>query len=410
MNILLTSAGRRSYMVEYFKNALQSEGLKGMVIASNSRMSPALIKADDFFLTPLIYDKSYIPFLVDRCRELRVDLIVPLFDIDLPVLSKNRERFESMGCKVAVSDPDMIAICNDKFRMYQELSRWDIGCPETFLCDDQAAEVASDKEDVMIKLPSEEDKFTRDLAQGDGTLKERPPIQKQIFKDFPYFIKPRFGMGSIGIFKACNEEELRSCISMTHRLIQDSYLRYESNSSEVKDHKVIVQKAIKGQEYGLDVVSDFDGNYLSTFVRRKISMRAGETDEAVTLGEGDPEYEAMQDLGRKLARILRPKGLIDVDVILEKVSMENTGAKNPTETEALKPYMTEEGGKVEALKPYVLDINARFGGGYPFSHLAGADVPRAYVILMEAKPIEAAKYLCITPGVHGYKEIVLKML
>ena len=29
--------------------------------------------------------------------------------------------------------------------------------------------------------------------------------------------------------------------------------------------------------------------------------------------------------------------------------------------------------------PYVLELNARFGGGYPFSHFAGVDLPKAIV-------------------------------
>ena len=53
---------------------------------------------------------------------------------------------------------------------------------------------------------------------------------------------------------------------------------------------------------------------------------------------------------------------------------------------------------------WLIDINPRFGGGYPFSHLAGADAPAAYVrwsrglysgaSLLEYKSdVVAAKYL-----------------
>ena len=30
-------------------------------------------------------------------------------------------------------------------------------------------------------------------------------------------------------------------------------------------------------------------------------------------------------------------------------------------------------------KVYMLEMNARFGGGYPFSHLAGVDLPKAII-------------------------------
>ena len=89
MNILLTSAGRRGYMVDYFKHALNGEGL---VHASNSTMSSALLHADKFTITPLIYDKKYIDHLLNYSVSNGIKAIVPLFDIDLPVLSKAKEK------------------------------------------------------------------------------------------------------------------------------------------------------------------------------------------------------------------------------------------------------------------------------------------------------------------------------
>ena len=66
MNILLTSAGRRTYMVKYFKNALDGSG---KVFASNSVLTNTLLQADEYVLTPYIYDNKYISFLVDYCKK-----------------------------------------------------------------------------------------------------------------------------------------------------------------------------------------------------------------------------------------------------------------------------------------------------------------------------------------------------
>ena len=46
MNILLTSAGRRSYLVQYFKEALRLGGCGGLVHAANSCQCPAFACAD----------------------------------------------------------------------------------------------------------------------------------------------------------------------------------------------------------------------------------------------------------------------------------------------------------------------------------------------------------------------------
>jgi carbamoyl-phosphate synthase large subunit len=94
----------------------------------------------------------------------------------------------------------------------------------------------------------------------------------------------------------------------------------------------------------LDVVNDLDGEHSCTLVRRKLSMRAGETDRAVTVKDS-----RLEELGEIIGRNLRHVGVLDCDAIV-----------------------TADGC-------YVLDMNPRFGGGYPFSHLAGANLPAALI-------------------------------
>lgn len=74
MDILLTSVGRRTYMVEYFKEALNHTGL---VHAANSVETYAMKVADRSVVTPLIYNSSYIGFLLDYCLTNKVEAIIP---------------------------------------------------------------------------------------------------------------------------------------------------------------------------------------------------------------------------------------------------------------------------------------------------------------------------------------------
>ena len=69
MNILLTSAGRRGYLAGYFKEALKTAGCGGLVHAANSSECPAFASADRSVITPLIYDKGYISFLLEYCKK-----------------------------------------------------------------------------------------------------------------------------------------------------------------------------------------------------------------------------------------------------------------------------------------------------------------------------------------------------
>ena len=56
--------------------------------------------------------------------------------------------------------------------------------------------------------------------------------------------------------------------------------------------------------------------------------------------------------------------------------------------------------------PYLLEMNARFGGGYPFSHTAGCNLPKAIVEWVSGKNIDD-EILQAKIGFIGYKEIVI---
>ena len=49
----------------------------------------------------------------------------------------------------------------------------------------------------------------------------------------------------------------------------------------------VFQERLHGQEYGIDVVNDLEGRYAYTLVRRKLVMRYGNTDRAVTVVDPD---------------------------------------------------------------------------------------------------------------------------
>ena len=56
--------------------------------------------------------------------------------------------------------------------------------------------------------------------------------------------------------------------------------------------------------------------------------------------------------------------------------------------------------------PYVLEMNARFGGGYPFSHMGGCNLPKAIVDWAEGKTVDKSVISAKT-GITGYKEIYI---
>ena len=305
MNILLTSVGRRTYLIEYFKEAMYGIG---KVYASNSEYTYTLSHADEYVITPIIYDEKYIDFLIKYCNDNNISAIISLFDIDLYVLSKNKKRFAENGIFIVVSDENAIDICNDKWKTYLFLKEKKIDCPKTY----------KSLQEVKLAL-----------------------IKTEL--DYPIIIKPRWGMGSIGIFVADDEEELNLFTKKIRKQIFNSYLKYESNQDI--EECILFQEKINGLEYGLDVFNDFDSNLVSVVVKQKISMRAGETDVAKTVDTKD-----YMKIAEKLSKGLKHIGDLDVDIF-----------------------------KTSDDRILVLELNCRFGGQYPFSHLAGVNYPRQIV-------------------------------
>ena len=313
MNILLTSVGRRAYMVEYFKEALQGQGLTH---AANCVETYALSIADKSVITPIIYDNTYIDFLIKYCSNNNINAVISLFDIDLPVLAKNKNRFEKNNISLIVSDYNFVQICNDKWLTHNFLIENEFFSPKTFLSIND----------------------TLDALEND-------------IISFPLIIKPRWGMGSIGIFVAENKEELSVLYQKTYNSIMSSYLKYESRKA--LDKCIIIQEKLIGDEYGLDIFNDLNGELLCCVPKKKLEMRAGETDVAEII-----ENKELTEMGIKISKFSKHIGNLDLDCIRTKN------------------------------KFIILEMNCRFGGQYPFSHIAGVNFPKALLQLLKKKEVE----------------------
>lgn len=330
VNILLTSAGRRSYLVKYFQEAVKGNG---KIHAANSfAASTALEAADQAVVTPIIHSDTYISFLMEYCIKNQITAVIPLFDIDLMVLSQCREEFEKAGIELIVSDYKMVEICNDKWKTYEFLKKNGFDVLPSFCCLQDALEA---------------------LENGRTA--------------YPLIIKPRWGMGSLAVYEAENERELRVLFKKVKREIFHTYLKYESSAD--MQNSVLIQQKADGQEYGLDIISDLSGNYCTTIVKKKEWMRSGETDCATTVSM--PGIEAV---GKRLAAVSGHRANMDADLIVCGKNM------------------------------YILDMNARFGGGYPFSHAAGVNLPQAIVMWLQKKEVPTE---ILTPeiGITALKEI-----
>lgn len=305
MNILFTCAGRRNYLINYFKEALNGNG---KVLASDMQLSaPAMVDADLAFLVPSIYAENYVEEIKKIVKEQNVKAVISLNDLELPILSNHRQEIENLGAKVIVSDEKVIKIAFDKWETVKFLESIGLKSPKTFIDFNEAKK-----------------------ALHSGELK------------FPLVIKPRWGSASIGIDFPEDMEELELAYKLQNIRLSRTILA--EASKEDLQHAILIQEKIPGTEFGIDILNDFNGNHIGTFARKKMSMRSGETDKAVSVID-----EKLTEVGRIIGENLKHIGNLDCDVF-------------------------EYDGEY-----YVLELNPRFGGGYPFSHEAGVNTPAIYL-------------------------------
>jgi carbamoyl-phosphate synthase large subunit len=102
---------------------------------------------------------------------------------------------------------------------------------------------------------------------------------------------------------------------------------------------LMIQEFLNGQEFGSDCYIDLiSGELVSVFTKKKLLMRAGETDKAVSYK--DP---ALFELLDRFIGESGWRGQIDIDIF-----------------------------RVDG-EYYISEVNPRFGGGYPHAYESGCD-------------------------------------
>lgn len=282
INILILSAGTRNKVVNYFVEELAGRG--NVVATDMSRLAPALYEADKYYIVPRMTDKGYINKIFEICEKEKISGVLSLIDPELSLLAEHAEEFKARGIMVIGSSAALCELALDKFQMYRWLTAHGYPCAASYM--DMHA-------------------FRKDLSQKKAS--------------FPVVVKPVKGSASISVSKVLDEEEVKVMFA--------------------RNRDLMIQEFLDGQEIGADVYIDMlSGEVISIFTKKKIKMRAGETDKAVSFKD--------EKLFRFIENFVKEagfRGQIDIDIF-----------------------------DVNGVY-YISEVNPRFGGGYPHAYESGCN-------------------------------------
>ena len=277
---------------------------------TNKYVPTFFLKGVDKFILPEVRKgkKKYLKNLIKLIKKLKIKILIPLSDHDLIVLSENKKLLNKLGCQVIVSDTNFIKNCLNKKRMYFYCKKNNINVPLSF--------------------------FSKN---------------KRLYK-FPIVKKKKFGSGSEGFQIIKNKNEL---------------------SKNINFNNFFLQKKISGTEFGVDIFNEPKNNFYRICIKKKILMRAGETDRSILVNDKKIYFFA-----KKILNIFKHTGNLDCDLIQDKKG-----------------------------KLFLIDINPRFGGGYPSTHLAGFNYLKHILTNGKYRIPKKYKKISISKGISVYKNL-----
>ena len=243
-----------------------------------------------------------------------------LIDPELSLLAQHEEDFKTVGTTVIGSSYELCEMALDKMQMYAWLKNHNYNCARSWM---------------------NKEAFYKAVENGEVT--------------YPVFLKPYRGSASISISKVYDKETVD--LLFAHG----------------KD--LMIQEFLDGQEIGADVYIDMiSGEVVSIFTKKKLLMRAGETDKAVSF-KNPKLFKIIEEFVLEAGY----RGQIDIDIF-------------------------DINGQY-----YISEVNPRFGGGYPHAYESGCDHMK--LILNNLKGVANQKNIgAYAEGIYmmKYNEVMIK--
>lgn len=311
-NILFCSCGRRATLLKDFHKSMN--GCGKIVATELSPVAPALFMADKTYLVPPIDAPDYFDKVLEICEKEDITAITTLIDPEIEILSKHREQLLKKGILPLCPADWTARLCFDKYEMFKHLSSKGVRTVLTY-------------------------NSLEGLRQG----LEKGEIE------FPVFMKPISGSGSVGIGKVNNWEEAEAKFN-------DGKFSY------------IIQELMTGGDCDADVYVDcISHKPVAAFSKKKIESRIGGASKTISFKD-----QKLFDFIEEVCSVLELNGPCDMD------------------------FFIKDG------EYYLSEINPRFGGAYLHAYGAGVDFVK--LILNNINGVENE------PNIGQYEDDVIMMM
>ena len=223
---------------------------------------------DKSYVVPPGGSPDFIPEMLEIAENEEVDVIMPLATYELMNFSKNKRKFEDIGVKVMVSDPEPLEIANNKGRLYEFLRGKGVPTPNS----------------VMVESLSQFEQYAFELG----------------YPDVPVCIKPQISKGSRG-FRVLKENIDKLDLFMNYKP-DNTITTFEDMVSILESAdtfpKLVLIEYLPGNEYSVDLLVE-KGDALVTIPRLRDVIKLGIS----FIGEVEDNKE-VEEMAKEIVKVI----------------------------------------------------------------------------------------------------------
>ena len=202
MNILLVNPGRRDYMVNFFLSLKKKYNLNIFLVDPDKNVPSFKVSTltKNNVCPKVKNSKKFLSFLNKYVLKNKIDVIFPISDRELKILSQKKKFFMKKGVKVIVSDLEIIKICQNKIQFSKYLKKFGILSPKMII-----------KKNIKKSLPVIKKEINGSASKNQEIIFKSSQINKDYDKKFFFQKFLKYQEYNLDILNDLSGKYLHSC-------------------------------------------------------------------------------------------------------------------------------------------------------------------------------------------------------